>query len=453
MTSGAEPQARLLDGNDTCHLVQTGEAVRVTAPLPVSRIKLPLPGEDWPEGTHFVEMPDIREARRLLGPIDETMRRRRSEVHFSALPHVGRTRLLIGKHDRGEEYMFADGQICAADAAGHDYHFPARLKVVRQRSHRIRRGETFDVSVSHTAWPGVDYREELYVLVRIDRLIVEPGSSLEVHGNILVLDCGEIEMRRTAGTSASAEDIFEIRIMPTWHPAYSSVRFAPAIAGRSGAHGANGADGSPSMIVGTPFGPLLKRRGDEKAGIQGSDGEDGGDGGNGQNGGITMMTDIRIGALSGFAPASLRVLAQAGAGRPGGAGGNGGDGGAGGNGADGLDGVGGHVSGGRGARGGHGGNGGNGGRGGNGGLGSNIFIQVRTSDAGCLDLRSLDSVGGPGGLCGKPGNGGAGGVHGTLAAGAPEESRAEAGVGGREGKAGPPGKARAGPRMHVFTTP
>jgi hypothetical protein len=448
MISGSEPGAHLSDGDDRCLVAQTG-ALPCEAPVPGSRIDLPLLGEDWPEGTHFVEMPDIREARRLLGPIDETTRRRRSELHFSAMPHIGRTRLLLGKHDRGEEYLFADGRICAADAAGHDYHFPARLKVVRQRSHRIGRGQTFDVSVSHTAWPGVDYREELYVLVRIDRLIVEPGSSLEVRGNILVLDCGEIEMRHAAGSGNG----FEIRIMPTWHPAYSSVRFAPAEMGRSGAHGGNGADGSSSIIVGTPFGPILERLHNDTAGVQGADGEHGGNGGNGQNGGVTMLTDIRIGALSGFAPASLRVTAQAGAGRPGGAGGCGGNGGAGGDGADGLEGVGGRVSGGRGGDGGNGGNGGNGGRGGNGGLGSNIFIQVRKADIGCLDLRPLDSVGGPGGAGGRAGNGRAGGTHGALAAGAPEQTRAESGVGGLDGNAGPPGKVRAAPRMHVLTEP
>jgi hypothetical protein len=295
----------------------------------------------------------------------------------------------------------------------------------------------------------VDYREELYVLVRIDRLIVEPGSSLEVRGNILILECGEIEMRHADGSA----DIFEIRIMPTWHPAYSSVRYAPAGMGRPGADGANGADSSSSIVVGTPFGPVLERRSDDKAGAQGADGEHGRNGGNGQNGGMTMMTDIRIGALSGFAPASLRVTAQAGAGRPGGAGGSGGNGGAGGNGADGLDGVGGRVSGGRGGDGGNGGNGGDGGRGGNGGLGSNIFIQVRKKDAGCLDLRPLDSVGGSGGSGGRAGIGGAGGTHGALADGVPQEARAASGVGGLDGKAGPPGKARAAPPMHVFTEP
>jgi hypothetical protein len=451
MISGFEPRARSLDEHAGSLLEEAEGAVRRAAPVPGQRSQLPLVGQDWPEGTQFVELPSINDARRLLGPVDEAVRRRRSDVYFAAMPHTGRTRLQLGMHDRGEEYIFADGRICADDAAGHARHFPAHLKVVRLRSHRIGRGRSWDVSASHTAWSGVDCREELYVLVRVDRLVVEPGSSLEVHGNILVLECGEIEMHRD-GASSRSQDLFEIRILPTRHPAFSRIRSAPGAMGHSGANGAGGTDGRTS-VVGTPFGPILNRISPSQAGAPGADGEPGGAGGAGQNGGMTMLTDFRIGALVGFGPASLRVTAQAGAGRPGSAGGRGGNGGAGGKGGDGLDGVGGFIRGGLGGRGGNGGDGGDGGRGGNGGLGSNIFIQMHEADVACLDLRSLDSVGGPGGPGGEGGAGGVGGAHGALAEARPGEICAPSGADGREGAAGAPGKARAGPRMHVLIEP
>lgn len=415
--------------------------------------ELPPSAWDWPEGTHFVRL-SIDELRRRLGPADEAVRRRRSGVYFSAMPQIGRSRLPLGMHDRAEEYIFADGRICPDDADGHARHFPAHVKVVRLRNHRIGSGQCFDVSASHTAWRGVDYRQELYVLVRVDRLLVEPGSSLEVAGNILVLECGEIEMLRNERDRGSAEEgVFEVRILPTRHPAFSRVRSAPAARGRAGTSGADGADGCASTIIGTPFGPVLERIPGDPAGAPGADGEHAGNGGAGQNGGMTMLTDIRIGALVNFASASLRVSAQAGAGRPGGDGGSGGNGGRGGKGAEGLDGVGGLVRGGLGGRGGNGGDGGDGGRGGNGGLGSNIFIQIRAADVACLDLRSMNSIGGPGGAGGKRGAGGPGGAHGALAGAEPGEGCARSGADGQDGKAGTPGKARPGPRMHVLTEP
>lgn len=450
MASGVERRAGP-SGADGPYLPETpGASAGSEGLVRPPRLRLPLPGRDWPQGTHFVELPSIDEARSLLGPADPATRRRRSEVYFEAMPHAGRARLQLGMHDRGEEYIFADGQICADDAAGHARHFPAHLKVVRLGHQRIGRGQTWDVSASHTAWPGVDHREELYVLVHVDRLVVEPGSSLAVHGNILVLECTEIRLCSDAGVSS--EDVFEIRILPTRHPAFSRVRSVPGMMGPSGANGANGADAPASVVVGTPFGPIQDRIVPDWDGAPGADGERGTNGGGGQNGGMTMLTDIRIGALVGFGPRSLRVTAQAGAGRPGGAGGDGGSGGAGGKGADGLDGVGGLVPGGLGAPGGKGGDGGDGGRGGNGGLGSNIFIHLPAADAACLDLRSIDSAGGPGGAGGKGGSGGVGGVHGTLAEAA-SAAGPLSGAGGRDGAAGAPGKARAGPRIHVFTEP
>jgi hypothetical protein len=355
-------------------------------------------------------------------------------------------------HDRAEEYIFADGQIHAADAAGHARHYPAHLKVVRLPSFHIGAGQTWNVSHSHTAWPDLDHREELYVYVHVDRLIVEPGSSLEVHGNVFALECGEIQMQRHhIGAASPGPSRFEICILPTPHAAYSKHRVGPGRAGSIGKDGAHGEHSTASTVIGTPFGPRLLELSPDWNGKPGSDGCDGCHGTSGQNGGMTMVADIRIGALKGFAPASLRISAQAGAGLSGGAGGHGGRGGNGGNGADGLDGIDGLIRGGLGGSGGIGGNGGDGGRGGNGGLASHIFVCIPAADTACLDLEPKGSTGGSGGAAGLGGAGGCGGKHGALVDCPPAQRAAPDGTRGRNGVPGAPGKSRPGARVHVQT--
>ena len=415
-----------------------------------SSSRLPGPGEDWPTGTHFVRVPSLQEMRRLVGPADDTIRRERSRHYFAGPHDRARARLRLGMHDRGEEYIFADGEIYAADAAGHIRHFPAHLKVVRLHDFHIGTDQIWDVTVSHTAWPGVDHREELYVYVHVDRLTVEPGASLEVHGNVLALQCGTIEMRH-GQTSRGREAVrgFEIKILPTRHPANGRSRSSPGRTGVPGPDGADGADSTASTVIGTPFGPRLLESSPNCDGERGSDGRDGTDGTAGQNGGMTMLADIRIGDLIGFEPGSLHISAQAGAGLPGGGGGRGGNGGAGGNGADGVDGIDGLVCGGGGGRGGNGGHGGNGGRGGNGGLASNVFIRIPAAQIACLDLQAKDSAGGPGGGGGSGGAGARGGRPGALAGSEP----APGGARGRDGAPGTPGKSRIGAKMHVYADP
>ncbi|WP_332879764.1 hypothetical protein [Massilia sp. S19_KUP03_FR1] len=356
-------------------------------------------------------------------------------------------------HDRFEEFIFADGELHAPDAAGLAHHLPAHLKVVRLAEVSIGVGQSWDVSSSHSAWSGLHFREELYVHVRIDRLIVAPGSKIEVHGNILVLECGEIHMRgHESGSGWRAADGFEICILPTRYPAYSQLRSTPGLDGARGIHGANGRHSKATKVIGTPFGPRLLAFSSDLDGAPGADGTDGAMGTTGQNGGMSMLADIRIGVLTGFQPGSLRVFAQAGPGMPGGSGGTGGNGGAGGNGADGIDRLDGIVRGGPGGRGGNGGNGGNGGRGGSGGLSANVFIQVRAADADCIDLCSMDSVGGPGGAGGSAGAHGGPGTSGVMA----DETATTAllpGVTGRPGITGLSGKPRSGPAIHLFTEP
>lgn len=416
-------------------------------------MRLPEPGEDWPFGTHYVLIPSPAEMRRLLGPPQESVRRARSSVYFAGLPNRARARLPLGMHDRFEEFIFADGQLHAADATGHARHMPAHLKIIRLSEVTIGAGETWDVSSSHSVWANLHFREELYVHVRIDRLIVAPGAKVEVHGNVLVLECGEIHMHgQASGDNRNAIDGFEISILPTRHPAYSQFRSTPGLEGKAGTHGGKGAHSKATKLIGTPFGPRLLRFSSNMDGAPGSNGTDSGNGITGQNGGMAMLADIRLGALIGFPPSSLRVVAQAGPGLPGGSGGDGGNGGAGGNGADGIDSQEGVIHGGIGAPGGDGGNGGNGGRGGSGGLSANVFLQARAADAECFALFSKESIGGLGGAAGTSGGPGTAGIPGHMA----DESAIAAlhpAVSGRSGLAGLSGKSRSGPSIHLFTAP
>ncbi|MHB1765832.1 MAG: hypothetical protein ACYCS1_09975 [Gammaproteobacteria bacterium] len=348
-----------------------------------------------------------------------------------------RAKLRLGMHDRGEEYCFADGKIHAEDAGGHRRHLPCHLKVIRLQRHHIPAKGIWDVTHLHTDWEGVSFREELYVMVIVDHLTVEPGAAIEVHGNVMVMELGEVET--LPGSEASA--VFEIRVLPTRHHAYSQHRRGPSVSGNPGSDGAEGESSRAYQLEGTFFGPRLV---EGSGGRNGAPGENGGNGGNGtagMNGGMCMLADIRIAALSGFSSGCLRIFAQAGMGQAGGDGGRGGNGGNGGNGTH---------PGGRGGVGGNGGDGGNGGRGGNGGLASNIFIKTPELHAGCLELRSLESLGGVGGA---PGRGGSGGRHGTCADVPPGEYSSYAGADGHDGKAGSSGRGRSAAKMHLFTVP
>lgn len=417
---------------------------------------LPRHVSDWRFGTHYVEIPSLEVARRMLGPSSAKIRRQRSAVYTRATGHQVRSRLPLGMHDRGEEYVLAGGYLTPGDLKAHAVHLPLHVKVIRQSEHRIGGNDVFDVTVSHTTWPGLPLREELYVYAKIDRLLVEPGAVLEVHGNVFILEVNEIVLlssdskRRLANQAA-----FEIRIRGTRHPAYSAIRNRPAFSGRAGIDGRHAKHNRSDSAHPSPFGPLPTNVSSDLNGADGADGSAGSSGGHGQNGGLAMLADLRIGALRDFAPGSLRISAQAGDGQPGGAGGPGGSGGHGGDGADGLHSVQFTRPGGRGGAGGKGGHGGDGGHGGHGGLASNIFIQIPATYRAQLDPVSLASCGGSGGQGGVGGMGGNGGKHGAhyQSKSVPADQstqRAKAGQPGMAGQSGRHGRSRPGPAIYIF---
>nr|VFK27323.1 MAG: hypothetical protein BECKMB1821G_GA0114241_10274 [Candidatus Kentron sp. MB]VFK34940.1 MAG: hypothetical protein BECKMB1821I_GA0114274_10924 [Candidatus Kentron sp. MB]VFK77076.1 MAG: hypothetical protein BECKMB1821H_GA0114242_10974 [Candidatus Kentron sp. MB] len=423
-----------------------------------SVIPSPLPGTRWPEGNHRATIPTLQEARRLLGPRSDSTRLAMQKLFHRQSLHASRSRLRLGQHDRGESYIFGGGDYCHRDQAGVNRHLPLHVKVVRLKRWRLKKGQILDLSAHHGDWPGLHFREELYVHIEIDHLEVEPGAVLEVHGNVLVIKCREVARiapeTQSHSTSAEPGPWLEIRILGTRHPAYGITRPSSAVDGKAGHAGGDGRDSSATEVVSTPFGARLAV--DTEQSMDGQPGQHGGDGEDatsGMAGGMAMLAVLLLGELKGFPPGGVRIFAQAGAGRPGGHGGKGGNGGNGGDGADGLDGIDGPIPGGRGGAGGDGGNGGNGGHGGHGGLASNVFVQVSRASIPCIETVSLPSKGGAPGRGGAAGRGGCGGVHGKLAfpsPDTPEGQRGPDGGHGRAGRNGRPGRSRPAATIHLL---
>ena len=212
------------------------EPFRLAAPLP--------PREAWPKGLCLALVPSLEEARRLLGPAEPSGRAARSLL-FRASPQIrARSRLRLGMHDRGEEYFFADGAICAADADGHRRHLPLHLRTAHFDALEIGRGETLDLSATAADWPGLHIREELYLWARIGSLRLAPGSRLVVQGNVCALEFGTVQL--TGAADMNAAHWPEIAILGTPHAPFSRFRRQAAQCGRPGADGSDGANGEPA---------------------------------------------------------------------------------------------------------------------------------------------------------------------------------------------------------------
>lgn len=396
-----------------------------------------------PYGIALMRVPTPTQARALLAPADPEERRRRSAVFYRPKAYRARARLPIGQHDRMEEYLLADGSICETDTKGHDRHFPIHLKSIRLRELRLGAGEIADLSCrSAEDWPWLHYNEEVYLRVRIDRLLVAPGATVRWSGNIASVQIGSLVAERPLTATAP----FTVEIRGTPHHAYSALR-REAVPGAAGPPGANGRDGSISKVWHTPFGirPIGREPAAAMHGESGESGKSGGPGGQGRSGGMVMAAGIELLAMEGFGPGSLRLDVEAGRGEQGAAGGNGGSGGVGGCGAPGwahpLD----DNTAGHGGDGGAGGAGGTGGRGGTGGLASHIFLTLPYDRHHALELHARPAAGGapgPGGCGGRGGRAGAGG----RGADRPFLGRKPDGVAGKHGAPGKPGRAGAAGR-------
>ncbi len=422
-------------------------------PLTHENQLLATPFQYWEQGIHYITIPTMERARFLLGPSCEKTRKRRSEIFYRGIE--ARQRLPQGMHDRGEEYVWADGMIHQKDKEGLANHFPLHVKVIRYPFKELQSNEIWDVSVRHQQWSDLDYMEELYTAVFIDLLVLNPGSKILVQGNVFTLDIKCLERVGTtdSGTTIS-EGNCEIAILPTPFSVDRQVSPHKGENGKRGIDGKPGNDGRSAMISGTMLGPVMDQMDINTDGANGKPGHPGFNGQRGQNGGMTKLADIRIGNLKGFDTTQLKIFTRPGAGEPGGKGGDGGNGGKGGNGGDGAIATNGIVKSGKGGSGGNGGNGGNGGKGGSGGLSSNIFISVPIKDLAKVKTLTSPGHGGEGGKGGRPGYPGFCGSIGKMKSTKAEIVKAEDGSNGKPGKPGKAGiNGKSRPAANVFVFP
>ena len=397
--------------------------------------------------TYFT-IPTLEDGRRLFSMATEDQRQKRQQTFFN--PGIAiRQRLGQGMHDRGEAMAFAAGSIVESDRYGLERHLPLHVKAISVAEKTIRANEVWDVSVRGDVW-GLDDMEELYVTVNVGKLIIEPGASLVVRGNVFSLLCQHIIQGETAGGDRSG---FQIGILPT--PFSVDLAGGPmdGLGGSDGSPGRNGSDGRTLDSEETFLGLRLREAANTSV-MNGGDGEagkPGEDGGRGRNGGMCKLAELTIRQVTGH----VTVFAQAGAGGNGGHGGHGGDGGHGGHAGHGLRLLTGVLPGGNGGGGGRGGNGGSGGSGGNGGIASNIYINVPTEDEHKITRIARSSVPGrpgAGGRGGKGGNGGAPG-KGPDAEAAYEGNVGAVGAPGHAGQMGRPGRSRHAPWMFLNEEP
>ena len=420
-----------------------------------SRYSLSMPVATWPESVYHLGITRLEKARELVGTADLKARQRKSEVYYQGIE--SRQRLPQGMHDRCEEFVYAAGSWPSEkDITGLEKHLPLHFKIIRLRSHRVAKGEVWDLSVkSKKYWPELDHLEELYVFLLIDHLILEENAKVIIQGNVLSIECGVLERatNKPDGTPVSADN-FDIGILPTPFTVDRNTSQNTGTPGKVGLSGAHGADGKIVQVEGSLLGPYLPEEFSQIV----TDGQDGGHGADGthgvcgRNGGMCRLADIRINRLIGFEHNPLKVFSQAGDGYTGGAGGDGGNGGNGGNGSAGAEAINGRIPHGKSSKGGNGGNGGNGSKGGNGGMSSNVFLQLFPEDCISIQTLSLPSKGGGGGQEGKGGLAGIGGhsfVHEQQQI-YDNSDNIYNGLEGNGGVKGFPGKGRLGANIFVI---
>ena len=336
----------------------------------------------------YMRIPTITQAANILSRADLEQRAKRANTFFDAIK--GRERMGQGIHDRGEAVVFAYGQPLVSDTHGLNRHFPLRVKAISVKVKRIKAGECLEVSTRGMDW-DIDHMEELYCIVNIDTLILEPGASLIVRGNVFSLVCQHIVKLGT-----DKEGKYDIGILPTPYAFHSDG--SSNMVGADGKIGKNGKDADFVKDVETKatfFGPLYYGEQTKAlSGERGEDGEYGQKGEDGKAGGATKLAEITIRDID-AKKGNLCIFAKTG--------GNGS------NGQSGYQTLSKWIMQGQGGDGGNGGNGGNGGHGGNGGIASNIYISVNQDQIDCVKVIAEQGFGG---LSGKGGMGGRGGTPG-----------------------------------------
>ncbi len=395
------------------------------------------------------------DAMRALSAATPGQRGQRARLFFNPVIEIRRS-LGQGVHDRLEAAAFAGAEISPADEARAAAHFPFPTRILSVRYRTVRAGETWDLSVRGDGW-GLDDRDDIMNVVNVGCLCIEPGATVVVRGNLLILTVARLIVS-PAGDGAAP---YQLAILPTPFSVDSDTGPHDGASGPPGGDGGDGGDGTSARTAPTWLGPRLTGPVVPGAadGRPGEDGTPGGDGARGRTGGASKFAEITIGELTG----ALTILATAGRGGDGGHGGNGGRGGDGGHGAPGQRTLRGVLAPGRGGDGGGGGDGGDGGRGGHGGISSNVFVSVPAGQAGRVRVLAHPSAGGRGGPGGRGGDGGGhgrGGAHAAEPGGAARRpapggrpSRTSRAPAGADGARGRDGRARPAPPVFVNERP
>lgn len=397
----------------------------------------------------YQQIPSLEAGRVILSRASMAVRQRKSKVFYQGIET--RQRLFQGMHDRGEEFIYADGEIVEADKQNIASHLPLHAKLISVKIKRIKANEIWDLTTHPDIW-GFGAREELYVAVNVEKLILAPNAKVIIKGNVLSFSCQEIVREQIVGGESIID--FDIGILPTPTSVDTKHGQHDGIDGESVKDGINGADGQTPKVQTGMFGPTIISDADfegQQHGIAGTAGEAGNRGNDGRIGGMVKQAEIFIGRLTNFEANSLKIFSKPGDGGNAGNGSNGGNAGNGGNGGDGIETVNQTIQPGRGGDAGNGGNGGRGGNGGNGGIASNMFVEVPPILISLITTISLPSEGG---IAGKGGQGGEAGVAGiggiqqnTLSAFKAPDGKV--GENGKDGKDGKHGRERAGANIFV----
>lgn len=359
---------------------------------------------------------------RHAGPQSQTLRRR-------MLPRLAyRARLWQGVHDRGEAYVFAGLPLLPDDVRRMHPHFPARVVVHSIPELSLNDGEVLDVTSLPKDWDVGD-REEIYVLLNIDRLSLKGTGEVRVSGNTFCLIVQRLHC-----------DGGRIALQPTPHPVdRGQIGGFDGARGADGLCGSDGGSGRSVQALPSVLGPIVTDVPDpaDRLGGDGTAGQPGRDGARGRPGGMCKSAEILIRRWAdGAGP--LRIDARAGDGGHGGAGGAGGNGGRGGPAGRGLQTSDPPIADGDPGRGGPGARGGDGGAAGHSGIGSHIFVE-------CPNPNLIESTVRPG-RPGRPGVAGAGGRGGTS------DTPDHHGRNGPPGQLGRPGRTRPGPEIFITGT-
>ena len=260
-----------------------------------------------------VRLPTMEDGRRVLSRATPEERQRRGATFFDAIR--SRQRLGQGMHDRGEAFTFADAEPTESDGKGLARHLPVRVSAISVAHKTLAAGEVWDVSVRGEDW-GVDDIEELYVIVNVGVLVMEPGASLVVRGNVFSLVCQRL-VRNGPATECvvPCPENFDIGILPTPFSVDTGSGPLDGADGADGAAGLAGADGLDLEIRTGMLGPLVVDETAEAspAGVAGTAGEPGQDGTRGRTGGMCKLAELTLREIAGTRGV-VTVFAQAGRG-------------------------------------------------------------------------------------------------------------------------------------------